>query len=71
MKLTELCYQKNLKTMSILINHIILDYFKQMSILNQKNKTIDNLQKIITELGERAEGYRTQIVESGKKEKVK
>jgi len=66
MKLTELCYTKHIKTMSILINHIIMDYFTQMKVVSDKDKVIENLQNIITELGERAENYRTKIIKEEK-----
>jgi hypothetical protein len=64
MKLTELCYQKGIKSLSKLVNHIIKDYFRQLKTINEKEKVIEKLQNVITELGERAEGYKNQLLES-------
>jgi len=66
--LRKIQHDRQIKNISQLIDKILKEAFQYRSLLDEKEKVIMNLQNVITELGEKANNYRKQIVERSKNE---
>jgi len=61
--LRKIQHDRHIKNISQLIDKILKEAFQYRSLLDEKEKVIMNLQNVITELGEKANNYRKQIIE--------
>jgi len=61
--LRKIQHDRQIKNISQLIDKILKEAFQYRSLLDEKEKVIMNLQNVITELGEKANNYRKQIIE--------
>jgi len=66
--LRKIQHDRQIKNISQLIDKILKEAFQYKHLIEEKEKVIMNLQNVITELGEKANNYRKQIVERSKNE---